>query len=287
MLKSWQYSSLTLQGITDQATKKAINKWLDDFEVIFRRNVKTLNQLSGYAGWVIGQMSGKNTGVISGKGIYDFEQYMETYSDFIQRLTNKDLTQAVMLRNNLAVVWKKDYKDFYTAYDNFFKVSKAAGIPSKEIAERFLSKELNRSFTYMTDSAGRLWTPDNYARMYTATRNGEVTVDTTIERMQELEMDMVQVSDHNTTTPICSEFEGRIFSLTGATDGLPILSIKPPFHPNCKHILLPIKRKYSQSDAIHINTELNKRYEVLRSDFTEAQLKQVNKQKNWNVSNRR
>lgn len=287
MLRTWQYSSLTLLASTDQATKRAINKWLDDFEVIFRRNVTSINQLNGYAGWVIGQMYGKVNGVIPSQGLYDYELYRATYTNFILRLTNQDLTRATMLRNNLAMVWKSGWKDFYNAYDNFTRVSLAAGIPSSQIAERFLAKELYRDFTYMVDAAGRKWEPANYARMYSNTRANEVSVDTTLERLTELEIDMVQVSDHNTLTPLCQEFEGRVYSLKGKTEGLPVLEILPPFHPNCKHRIRPITRRISQSDAIVINNELSKRYEVMRSDYTASQLKQINKQKQWNLENRR
>jgi hypothetical protein len=51
--------------------------------------------------------------------------------------------------------------------------------------------------------------------------------------------DLIEISDHGTTTPICMEYEGRIFSLYGKTPGYEVIDMLPPFHTNCKHSCLP------------------------------------------------
>jgi hypothetical protein len=49
--------------------------------------------------------------------------------------------------------------------------------------------------------------------------------------------DLVRVSNHNTTTEICQQYEGKVFSLTGRNKDFPILDQSPPFHVNCLHYL--------------------------------------------------
>ena len=51
--------------------------------------------------------------------------------------------------------------------------------------------------------------------------------------------DLVQVSSHNTTTPICIPFEGKIYSVSGKSKLFPPLFDTPPYHPNCLHLLFP------------------------------------------------
>ena len=47
--------------------------------------------------------------------------------------------------------------------------------------------------------------------------------------------DLIQISSHNTTTPLCQDYEGKIFSISGKDNRFPFLDQSPPFHPNCLH----------------------------------------------------
>lgn len=49
--------------------------------------------------------------------------------------------------------------------------------------------------------------------------------------------DLIRVSSHNTTTEICQQYEGKVFSLTGKNKDFPILDQEPPFHVNCLHYI--------------------------------------------------
>ena len=49
--------------------------------------------------------------------------------------------------------------------------------------------------------------------------------------------DLVRVSSHNTTTVICQQYEGKVFSLTGKNKDFPILDQAPGFHVNCLHYI--------------------------------------------------
>lgn len=61
----------------------------------------------------------------------------------------------------------------------------------------------------------------------------------TITSCRQYGNDLVEVSDHQTTTEICQEFEGNTYSLDAKTPGYTQLPVAPPFHPNCQHFLIP------------------------------------------------
>jgi len=56
--------------------------------------------------------------------------------------------------------------------------------------------------------------------------------------------DLVRVSDHGKTDPNCDRFAGKVFSISGQSRRFPRLREVPPFHPRCKHILLPFVTEF-------------------------------------------
>jgi hypothetical protein len=85
---------------------------------------------------------------------------------------------------------------------------------------------------------GRKYRVDYYAEMVARTRTREAQTAATIDMIRAFGEDLVRISDHNTTTPICKPHEGRIYSITGL-GGYPLLVETPPYHPNCQHVVTP------------------------------------------------
>jgi hypothetical protein len=84
--------------------------------------------------------------------------------------------------------------------------------------------------------------PADYAELVARTRTREATTLGTINTALQYGVDLVQVSEHEDIDgiDICNEFEGKIFSLSGTSKIYPELTQRPPFHPNCRHVLTPI-----------------------------------------------
>lgn len=61
--------------------------------------------------------------------------------------------------------------------------------------------------------------------------------------------DLVEISDHGTTTEICKPYEGRVFSVSGGDPDYPYLDIDPPFHPNCMHYATPTTKRIIEHRA--------------------------------------
>lgn len=114
------------------------------------------------------------------------------------------------------------------------------GAARRETSERLreaLAKELGEGVTKITVN-GRNYDPAYYAELVARTRTREAVTQGTINTAHEFGVDLVQVSYHASSCPVCVPFQGRVYSLRGETEGFPRLDRRPPFHPNCAHVLV-------------------------------------------------
>lgn len=86
---------------------------------------------------------------------------------------------------------------------------------------------------------GRNYNIKKYSRMVARTRLRKVQSQAVLRMCEEYNNDLVQVSDHGTSTEICLPFEGNVYSTTGRDKDYPVLPEPPPFHPNCQHNISP------------------------------------------------
>jgi hypothetical protein len=102
----------------------------------------------------------------------------------------------------------------------------------------------SRGITAFVDRAGRRWTLENYSAMVVRTTTREAVTAGTRNRMADHGQQLITVSDHGTTCPICSEFEGNTYSATGTAVVVGGVVYEPapdsaPYHPNCWHVETP------------------------------------------------
>ena len=81
--------------------------------------------------------------------------------------------------------------------------------------------------------------PRYYAELVARTKFHDAHSYAALLQAKNYNTDLVQVSSHNTTTPICMPFEGKIYSMTGQDKRFPPLQDSPPYHVNCLHLLMP------------------------------------------------
>ncbi len=97
----------------------------------------------------------------------------------------------------------------------------------------------------LKDKGGKTWDIDRYSEMLIRTKAVEARNRGMINRLAENNYDLVQVSDHMGECQLCAPWEGRILSVTGATEGYPTVAEAEAdglFHPNCRHainVLIP------------------------------------------------
>lgn len=92
----------------------------------------------------------------------------------------------------------------------------------------------------IVDKAGRSWSLDRYAEMLFRTKVVEARNRGMVNRLVENGYDLVQVSSHPGSCPLCAPWQGKILSMTGATKQYPTLTEAQSsglFHPNCRHAI--------------------------------------------------
>ena len=119
---------------------------------------------------------------------------------------------------------------------------------SREIESRLRAEgQLKFTTKPWKDKAGQFhrgqeWELDRYTEMVARTTTREAMTQGTVNRLQEHNIELAQVSAHN-SADFCHYYENVVVSLTGeAVEGYPPISAingGPPFHPNCAHVLTP------------------------------------------------
>jgi hypothetical protein len=91
---------------------------------------------------------------------------------------------------------------------------------------------------------------DYYSELVARTKLIEANCISAVNTAIETGSDLVQVSSHNTPTPLCQEYEGKIYSISGQDKDFPVLEEIPPYHPNCQHSLTVVFREVLEDRGI-------------------------------------
>lgn len=104
-----------------------------------------------------------------------------------------------------------------------------------------------------TDRAGRTWRDDVYLQMLVRTNLAALTRAQQVKTLTENGRDLARISDESADScDVCSEWGGKIVSLTGATKGYPTLAEAKAagvFHPNCTHRLEVVTQAELDAEA--------------------------------------
>ncbi len=126
----------------------------------------------------------------------------------------------------------------------------------KNILKKFSGEQ---GITAIKTKNNRYIRMDAYANMVARSTTREVTNTATIKQVQELGYDLVKMSSHPDSCPICQQFEGRVYSISGKDKRFPKLDIAfssgyANIHPNCRHTLEPYIEAFNDVDKDIINS---------------------------------
>jgi hypothetical protein len=108
----------------------------------------------------------------------------------------------------------------------------------RQAAQAALNRFADIGITGFVDTRGRRWDLTSYTEMATRTTVHQSALQSHDAVLQEAGEDLVIVSAHWDSCPLCAVWEGRVLSLTGATPGYPTKADAKSeglFHPNCGH----------------------------------------------------
>jgi hypothetical protein len=123
---------------------------------------------------------------------------------------------------------------------------------NKQIRNEILKKAEDGKYIAVIDKNGvkRMYNIKGYTEMVARTELREAATAGVVNTAAELGSDLIQVSSHNTLTPICQQFEGKIFSLSGDDPDFPQATLLAPFHPNCLHSITIVFREVLERRGI-------------------------------------
>jgi hypothetical protein len=134
----------------------------------------------------------------------------------------------------------------------------ATGSTVKEAQAKLVQRLTDKGVANIVDKRGRAIRLESYAETVARTTTAEATNKGAINAVTDLGEDLVRMTWHNASCPICAVLEGRIYSISGKSKGYPPLSEALPDgrstpHPNCRHRFVFYSVKYDD------NSEQNKK----------------------------
>ena len=120
-------------------------------------------------------------------------------------------------------------------------LGRLTGTDIRSIKKDIAAQLSDRGFSVLLDRGGNKWQLNRYSEMLARTHVIKANTEATINRGAELDIDIFEVSTHGAFDELCAPHEGKKYSRSGKSKNFPKLteSRTPPFHPNCKHTLLP------------------------------------------------
>ncbi len=104
----------------------------------------------------------------------------------------------------------------------------------KKLKDAMLAKADDGKFITIINKNGKEihYGIKEYAELVTRTKMQDLNAQAVLDTAAGISADLVQISSHNTSCPICAPYEGQIYSLSGKDKDFPMLPDTTPFHPN-------------------------------------------------------
>lgn len=179
--------------------------------------------------------------LILNDGDIDQSNFAQLHTEAIKALvldTLDDLSEANNhTRNNIRQVVKR-------AVDNAVLQKLAQGQTVRECKKAIIADLTDKGIEGVEGKPGQTMALDAYAALVARSRTREATNMATMNQLTVRGRDLVRVSRHNTSCPICAPLQGRVYSISGKDLRYPPLSMAfdGPYsniHPNCSHVLEP------------------------------------------------
>lgn len=129
---------------------------------------------------------------------------------------------------------------------------KISGDTRKAIADK-IAGTLKEGLVALVDRGGRKWSLEAYANMLTRTMLVKTANTGLMNRLTDSGYDLVQVSEHAGSCPLCSPWQGKILSMSGKHPNYPTTETAESeglLHPNCRHRYLPYHEKLIEVSAV-------------------------------------
>ncbi|QWG42900.1 minor capsid protein (plasmid) [Bacillus mycoides] len=147
-------------------------------------------------------------------------------------------------------------------------------ITPQQALRQTVSEWAQRGIPALIDKAGRRWSTEAYVNMVSRSVSQNVANEMQMTRMDEYDVDLIEVSSHLGARPLCNPYQGRIFSKSGKSKRYPPFSSTSYGEAagllgvNCRHVIYP-----------YIQGKSTKRYEPYDGDENSRVYKESQQQR--------
>lgn len=146
----------------------------------------------------------------------------------------------------------------------------ATGQTVRECKNNLVNTLINEGINGIKDKRGRNISLDAYASTVARSTTREATNKAKTTQLTSMGYDLVKMSSHATTCPLCSMYQGRVYSISGKDSDYPPLDTAfsgdyANIHPNCRHVLIPYIRDLD-NNADDLQEYSNRPFEIAEKD---------------------
>ncbi|MDM5191125.1 phage minor capsid protein [Bacillus hominis] len=283
MLKYDKELLLTAEDFTEYQHWRVVQ--LNKFGKLNQQQMNTLARHSGKTAEEIRKM-------LEGAGFTAVEQHEPLYQKAVQSgslaaapamhtsaaligILNAYEQQALETFNLVNTTMLKQSQQVYLDVLNK-TVGKLLGgvITPQQALRQTVSEWAQRGIPTLIDKAGRRWSTEAYVNMVTRSTSQNVANEMQMTRMDEYDVDLIEVSSHLGARPLCNPYQGRIFSKSGKSKRYPPFSSTSYGEAagllgvNCRHVIYP-----------YIQGKSTKRYEPYDADENSRVYKESQQQR--------
>lgn len=230
----WQLRKIQQYGMLEKQNLNAIKKNLPELEKEIKAEIEKIAMQKVGQIDRIARNSATFSGALRTASLDRIREIIATYEQVAK-------TQASSVIDNLVAKAGQQYLDLVSKT----QIQVLSGIPIQKAMEEASTELAKKGVPALVDRAGRTWTPEAYTQMMFRTTITQTATATQLQRMDELEMDLVEISSHAGARPKCEPYQGKVYSLHGKTKGYPLLSDTSYGEPdglfgvNCGHTMYP------------------------------------------------
>ncbi|PHC14381.1 phage minor capsid protein [Bacillus toyonensis] len=250
-----------------------------------RQQMNTISRYSGKTAEEVRKM-------LEGAGFTAVEQHEPLYQEAVQAgnltsapamhtsaaligILNAYEQQALETLNLVNTTMLKQSQQVYLDVLNK-TVGKLLGgvITPQQALRQTVSEWAQRGIPALIDKAGKRWSTEAYVNMVGRSTSQNVANEMQMARMDEYDVDLIEVSSHLGARPLCNPYQGRIYSKNGKSKRYPPFSSTSYGEAagllgiNCRHVIYP-----------YIQGKSTKRYEPYDTDENSKVYKESQQQR--------
>ena len=232
---------------------------VDSYAAIDREYKAAKKDTPNFGGWTIVD------DVASNNAKTNFNAYLTNAINSTRQHMETEIQQAAMAATEQAIAKGQSTR---IMQDNLIEMLKSKGIES-------VSYVRNGKTCYMQ--------LDAYAELVAKTTEHEIRNTANINLGARIGNDLVKMSEHWGSCPICAPYQGRVYSVSGADTRYPYLYSTPwsstyqNFHPRCRHVITQwIEGLHTPEENKKMQEYSGRSFEIGGEGWTKAQTKAAN-----------